>query len=179
MTHPVVLSILSAMLILYPLQTHIYYKAMKALPLSTFGMLSGITPLSAMIFSYLFIGGHLRVFGIIGIFLTVGAIGVLSYKNQSKEIPLSTLLTAISAYSVFGLVNVLDKIALAHSIPMTYTMMNQSVAAIAIFLYTYFILGDAKFGFLRANLPQITLMGLAISVSWLSLSYALTLSPNA
>jgi drug/metabolite transporter (DMT)-like permease len=99
--HPTVLLILAMAAILYPIQTHIYYKAMKMLPLSTFGMLSGIVPLSAMIFSVLLRGSHISIYGLLGILLTVSAIAVLSYKNQSLEMSFSTLAFAICAYSLF------------------------------------------------------------------------------
>ena len=59
-----------------------------------------------------------------------------------------------------GLGGVLDKIALGYLSPFTYTMMNQSLAALSLFVVSFFLFGGPKVGEAKKNFSTIFLIGL-------------------
>ncbi|MBC7498822.1 DMT family transporter [Candidatus Gracilibacteria bacterium] len=178
MTDPVVISVILAVALLYPLQTHLYYRAMYAMPISVFGMMAGIVPLTSLILSHIFLGSPVSSFGLIAIGFTILAIAILSYKRDHGDVHISAILYAIGAYVLFGIGSVLDRTALYHIAPIPYTVLNQIVGAISIFVYTHSLLGNTQVQAARENIPVILMIGGTIAISWLLSSQALLLAPN-
>ncbi len=178
MTHPVTLMVIAAVTLIYPLQTYCYYTAMHHMPLSLFGMLAGVVPLTSLVLSYIFLDAPISFFWIVGIWLTVIGIAVLSYRHTRSDIALTPILLALAAYGLFWVWSVLDRIALTHIAPTPYTVLNQLVWALSIFLYTHFILRDTKMSVGKENLKIIFLIGFTISISWILSSHALLTAPN-
>lgn len=178
MTNSTVVSILFVIAILYPLQTHFYYRAMHTMPISTFGMFAGIVPLTSLIGSHIFLDSPISFFGLIAICFTIVSIVIFSYKQQQDDIHISSFFSAIIAYVLFGIGSILDKAALSHIAPIPYTMMNQLIGAISLFLYAYFFLGNTQIQSVQKNIPILLLLGSTMSISWLLATQALTLAPN-
>ena len=73
---PVIWNVVLYEIFAYPIMTFFYYKAMHHLPLSVFGMLAPVVPITALIVSWMFLDAEISIFGFLGIALiSIGIIG--------------------------------------------------------------------------------------------------------
>ncbi len=181
MTDNTVIGILAFIaLVMYPLQTYGYYRGLHELPLSLFGMLAPITMVSSILFSWLFLDKLPSIFGYIGIgFVIFWLLLLIEKKNEkNKHITFVPILLSIITYISMGLGGVLDKIALTYVSPFTYTMMNQSFAALSLFIVSFFLFGGPKLEQAKKNFKTILFIGLSQGVWWLAGMYAIQWSPH-
>ena len=84
----------------YPVMTFFYYRAMNHLPLSIFGMLAPVAPVTALISSWIWLDAHMSLAGIIGIGAISIAIITLFYKNTHENIRIKYLTYAVIAFII-------------------------------------------------------------------------------
>jgi drug/metabolite transporter (DMT)-like permease len=181
MTDTTVLIILGVVgFLLYPIQTYGYYRAIHELPLSFFGMLAPVSMLSNITFAYIFLGQVPSLWGYIGIgAIIVWLLLLIEQKNEhSKHISLVPVLLALMTYASMWLGGVLDKIALGHTTPFAYTMMNQSLAGISLFMLSFVLFDGPHIPAARKNISIIAIIGLSQGIGWLAGMYAIQWSPN-
>lgn len=176
--HPTVLCIFITLFFLFPIQVHLYYRAMELLPISTLGMLAGIVPLTSLFLSHILLGSPISIFGLIAICLTVMAIAVLSYKQSKSIWHVKAFSYAIGAYVLFGIGNILDKTALLHMASIPYTTLSQTIATTSLLLYALFVLRDTKIEKFKEHRYTIGILWCIIGISSLCISHAFFLAPN-
>lgn len=172
----IILGIIS--LIIYPLYTLGYYYAVKHLPLSYFGMLGIIAPVSNTVFSYFLIGQVPTIAGSIGIGVIIIGLIILFYKHENKNIPILGLIVAIAVYISMGFNPILDKIVMKEIDPFTYTMLNQLSVIIPVFVMSYFLSGGTKIEFYKKNIVTISIIGITQWIGWLWSMLAFQNAPN-
>lgn len=165
-------------LVIYPLYTLGYYYAVKHLPLSYFGMLGIIAPVANTVFSYFILWKIPTLSGYIGIASILVGLSILLYKNEHKEISLWAFVVAIFVYISMGFTPILDTIAMHHTSPFTYAMMNQLSAIIPVFIMSYLLTRETKIGFFQNNFFTIALIWLSQGIGWLGSMYAFSTAPN-
>ncbi len=175
---PVIWMALGGILIIYPVQTYLYYRAMHELPLSVFGMMAPIIPVTATIWAILFHGAHLSLGWWIWIFLICTGLVSLFWKSTRKNISSLSIMIAILCYIIIWSGQVIDKFALSHTTPYLYTVLNQFVWLISIFVTSYFLYGGFHFWFYKKNAVMLSSMGCLQWVWYLCSMYALSYAPN-
>lgn len=175
---PVIWNVVLYEIFAYPIMTFFYYKAMHHLPLSIFGMLAPVVPITALIVSWMFLDAEISTFGFLGIaFISIGIVG-LFWKHQHKDISLLYLIYAIIAFMIMGIGGVIDKIALWHTNPYTYALINQTVAAVVLFVTSYFLFGWPKVHLFRENIKLIWGMGIIQWAWWICGMFAIAQAAN-
>ncbi len=166
-------------LIMYPLQIQLYFRAMQDLPLSLFGMLAWVAPLTSLLLSWWFLGLDMSIAGIVGIWSVVLAIGILFYRHEKWDIHINSLFIAIGSYILMGMWSVMDKLALSYANPYTYAFLNQATSALILFLTAYFFSQSGpRMDFFQKNKNIILLIGISQGISWVLWSFALAWAPN-
>ncbi len=165
-------------LVIYPLYTLGYYYAVKHLPLSYFGMLGIIAPVANTVFSYFILGHIPTLAGYIGITSILVGLSILLYKNEHKEVSILAFIIAIMVYISMGFTPILDTIAMHHTSPFTYAMINQLSAIIPVFLLSYILTRKTGFAFFKTNFSLVVLIGLTQWIWWLASMYAFSTAPN-
>jgi|GEM_PF-6944582 len=153
--------------VIYPLYTLGYYYAVKHLPLSYFGMLGIIAPVANTVFSYFILGHIPTLAGYIGITSILIGLSILLYKNEHKEVSIFAFILAIMVYISMGFTPILDTIAMNHTSPFTYAMINQLSAIIPVFLLSYILTRKTGFAFFKKNFSQVAFIGLTQGIGWL------------
>jgi drug/metabolite transporter (DMT)-like permease len=177
--NPIVWWILAIIVIfLYPTQIYSYYRAMHELPLSLFGMLAPVVLLSNLFFGWILLDTIPSPFGFFGVMMIVVGIILLFWKHEHKEISISSVLFAITSYSIMWLGGVLDKIALGYMSPFTYTALNQTLSILPALFITFFIASGLQLDFAKKNFKIIAIIGLSQWVGWLAGMWAFSQTPN-
>lgn len=165
--------------VLYPLQIILYFRSLHELPLSLFGMLAGIAPLTSFLFSRIFFNYPVSIHGFLGIFFVIIAMILLLYKHEHADISLSSIFMAVWTYTVMGIGSVMDKIALSYTNPFLYAFLNQTVSAIILFSTAYFFSKWwAKIDFFQKNKKIILFIGISQWIGWIFGTFAIFWTPN-
>jgi drug/metabolite transporter (DMT)-like permease len=78
---------------------YIYYRAMHELPLTIFGMMAPIAPVTALIASHFILGSEISITGFLGICSIAIALCILLYKPSKNDTLKSTsIIFGILAY---------------------------------------------------------------------------------
>lgn len=170
-------------LIMYPLQTYTYYRSMRDMPLSLFGLLSPVVLISSLVFSYVFFSTLPSTLGIMGIvFVSIGIVLLVPRKNlreiSGTSISLGSFAIAILSYSLMWLGWVLDKVAMLHISPLLYAMLNQVLSAISIIIISKLLYSDMKFWEWVRKIGPILLIGWISGIAWFLGVYAIQMSTN-
>jgi drug/metabolite transporter (DMT)-like permease len=181
--HPTVWIVVAVIaLIMYPLQTYTYYRAMKDMPLSLFGMLSPIVFLSSIFFSYIFFGIVPTNMGYLGILLVSLWVFLLlpekRLTEQSKHLPLSIYIVAISSYALMWLWWVMDKVAMAHIPVLSYALLNQIFSAISMMVVSFFLYKWLSQWKISDHKMAIFGISFFSGIGWFLWVYAIQESPN-
>lgn len=162
----------------YPLLVYLYYRAMHDLPFSLFGMMAPVVPVTALLVSWILFHQVPSLFGFVGI----GAISIwvvaLFWKHEDKKIKLQSLIFAVLSYMIMGLGWALDKVALMHVRPELYTVLNQWVALVSLFLFTHFYFHAARVDFYKKNFWLLSFIGIIQGIGYLGVMTAISLAPN-
>ena len=95
-----------------------------------------------------------------------------------KEVSLLAFIVAILVYISMGFTPILDTLAMHHTSPFTYAMINQLSAIIPVFIMSYLLTRETKIGFFQDNFLTIALIGLSQGIGWLGSMYAFSTAPN-
>jgi drug/metabolite transporter (DMT)-like permease len=167
--------------VMYPLQTYTYYRSILDMPLSVFGLLSPVVLLSSILFAYLWFWTIPSILWVIGIILVSLWIVLLVPQKNIKtgtHISMATFAIAILSYSLMGIWWVMDKIAMMHTSPLFYAMLNQGFSAISIIIISKLLYKDMKLDqWVRKIIPVLTL-GFISGIAWFLGVYAIQISPN-
>ena len=178
MSDPVIWKVLCYCIIAYPVMTYFYYRAMHELPFSLFGMLAPVAPVTAFLISWLSMGASIHLGWVLGILaISIGLI-VLFWKHTTEDISMKSLIYAVIAYMIMGMWWVVDKVALGHTDPYTYALMNQSLASVILFLASYFLFTGPKIPLFRKNIKTIGVIGLTQGIGWIAGMFAITSIEN-
>ena len=72
----------------------------------------------------------------------------------------------------------MDKVALGHTDPYTYALMNQSLASVILFLASYFLFTGPKIPLFQKNIKTIGVIGLTQGIGWVAGMFAITSIEN-
>jgi drug/metabolite transporter (DMT)-like permease len=171
--------ILFVAFIMYPLQMKLYFHAMHELPLSLFGMLWGLAPLTSMIVSRVFLGLEISFSWIVGILLVLIAIWALFYREYHKDIAPLSLIIGILSNMLMWVWSVIDRFGISFSNPYIYSLVVQAVSAFTLFLSAYFFSKWwTQFHFFQKNKTIILIIGLSQWIGWVLSSFAILWTPN-
>lgn len=176
--NPVLWKVLAYCFIAYPVMTFLYYRAMNHLPLSIFGMLAPVAPVTALISSWIWLDAHMSLAGIVWIGAISIAIIALFYKNTHADIKIRYLIYAVISFMIMWLGGMIDKIALGHTDPYTYAVVNQFTGAITLFITSYFLFGWPKVELFVKNIKTIGAIGVLQWFGWLSWMFAISQVTN-
>jgi hypothetical protein len=98
--------------------------------------------------------------GYIGITSILVGLSILLYKNEHKEVSIFAFIIAVLVYISMGFTPILDTIAMHHTSPFTYAMINQLSAIIPVFLLSYILTRKTGFAFFKTNFSLVALIGL-------------------
>lgn len=176
--NPVLWKVLIYCFLAYPIMTFFYYRAMNHLPLSIFGMLAPVAPVTALVTSWIWLDAHMSLAGIIGICAISIAIITLFYKNTHENIRIKYLTYAVIAFMIMWVWGMIDKIALGHTDPYTYAVVNQFTGAITLFVTSYFLFGWPKVELFVKNIKTVGAIGILQGFGWLSGMFAISQVTN-
>lgn len=162
----------------YPLLIFLYYKAMHHLPFSLFGMLAPIVPVTALLGTWWIYGTVPSFWWFFGIASITIAVIVLMWKHEDKEIALSSLVYAALSYMIMWFGGVLDKVAMEHVTSDLYALLNQMVALISLFLFSFFLFDGPKLGFYRKNIRLLSWIGATQWLGYVLVMTAISIAPN-
>lgn len=177
-THPHVWMTFLVVLFLFPPQFYTYYRAMHELPFSVFGMMAPIVPITATIASIFLHNSSLTIFWGLGIFFITCWLVWLFWKHERKDMPIKYLIYGVITYMLMGIGQVVDKFALVHIGPYTYTVLNQTLMLILILIISPYLYWGIYTWFFKSNFRVIFIVWLTQWISYLCAMYAIIYAPN-
>ena len=175
---PVLWGVLLYSFFAYPVLIVLYYKAMLHLPLSLFGMLAPIVPVSALVATWGIFDTVPSLWWFFWIACIAVAVVVLMWKHEEKEIAYSSLICAILSYMIMWFGGVLDKVAMEHVTPDFYALLNQSIALVSLFLFSFFIFDGPKLGFYKKNIKLLSWIGATQWLWYVLIMSSIAIAPN-
>lgn len=162
----------------YPLLIVLYYKAMEHLPLSLFGMLAPIVPVTALLATWMIYGITPSFWGFVGLWAISIGIIVLFWKHEHAKISFQSFIFAIFSYMIMWFGSVLDKIAMEQVSSSLYTLLNQTTALVSLFFFSFLYFQWPHFHFFRKNIKVLSFIGITQGIGYLGVMTAISLSPN-
>ncbi len=102
----------------------------------------------------------------------------LFYKNTHENIKIKYLTYAVIAFIIMWFGGVIDKIALGHTDPYTYAVVNQFTGAITLFITSYFLFGWPKTDLFLKNIKTVGAIWILQWFGWLSWMFAISQVSN-
>jgi uncharacterized membrane protein len=170
-------------IILYPLQTYAFYRALHEGELSLVLPVMSITPIVNIFSGWIMLGEMPSMYGVWGIFATVVALYLLlSEKDTNTGAPRSWMpvfLMFIFAFSV-AIGTTLDKVVLEVTNPYFYSVANKLGAIVVLFFMTRLLKGEELVQFKRKTIwTNFLIIGLISGVSYIIFMLALSQGPVA
>ncbi|HSX36427.1 MAG TPA: EamA family transporter [Patescibacteria group bacterium] len=171
-------------LVIYPLNTLGYFKALKHGQLSSVLPVHSLIPAMSLLMAWAFVDQTPSLFGTLGVISIVFGVYAINLKGAKLHNPLipfmedrSTLYMLLSAVAI-ALGGVLDKVAITASEPLFYNVVNTVGAVVVLFVIAK-LLKVKELGAIRKNLSMLATVGTLQSFAYTTYLVALSLGPVA
>src|SRR3989344_83770 len=171
-------------LVIYPLNTLGYFKAVKGGHLSNVLPVHSLIPVMSLLLAWLIIGekpSMLGVFGVLAIVLGVYTLNITGAKLHNPIKPFledkATLYMLLSAVSI-AVGSVLDKVAIKASESLYYNVVNTIGAVFVLFIIAKLLKSDNNAG-IKSNFPKLAGVGTLQGFAYTAYIVALSVGPVA
>lgn len=171
-------------LVIYPLNTIGYFKALKSGQLSKVLPVHSLIPAMSLLLAWAVLGEVPSVIGILGVFLIVLGVYVVNMAKGKLHNPFrpfiedkSTLFMLLSAISI-AVGGILDKVAVRASEPLYYNVFNTIGAVLVLFVLAR-LLGGREKAPIRKNMKSLLTVGTLQGVAYTAYLVAISIGPVA
>ena len=167
--------------VLYPIQTHFLYRALREGELSEITPIMALLPAFNIISSYLIIRELPTMLGGIGIMAVVlGTYILLKNPRQTTAARYSrVVLYMIIAVTCIAIGSTLDKVSISVSTPVFYSFMNTLGAAIVFLVLVYAYKQDEELGKMKNMFWPLSLLGIFQALSYTASMLAFSYGPTS
>jgi uncharacterized membrane protein len=170
--------VLASCVVQYPAQIYCYLRAIREGELSSVVPLMAITPLFNIATSFIFLHEIPTTVGFVGIVVIATGIYFLLKKKGIQANRRPELFMALSMFCL-AIGATLDKIAIKASTPVFYSFVNIVISSIVLFICMYLAREHGEVEKMKAMFGKLFLVGILISISYVSLELAFSLGPTS
>lgn len=171
-------------LVIYPLNTIGYFKALKSGQLSKVLPVHSLIPAMSLLLAWVVLGEVPSLLGILGVALIVLGVYVVNMKGAKLHNPFkpfvedkASLFMLLSAVSIAA-GGVLDKIAVKASEPLYYNVFNTVGAVIILYILARALSGRESVG-IKKNMKSLLTVGTLQGVAYTAYLVAISIGPVA
>lgn len=163
--------------VLYPIQTHFMYRAVREADISTVTPVMTMLPVFNIATSYVLLGEVPSVLGFFGILLIVsGTYMIMVQKGKSFEISKPALFMLIAMFCI-AIGSSLDKISINASNPVFYAFVNTLGASLVFLILMHFYKEHDSFPKMKTKVLGLILLGVLQALSFVASMYAFKYGP--
>lgn len=162
--------------VLYPIQTHFFFKGMREGELSSVMPVTALLPVFSVAISFLLLGELPSPLGIVGIGLVVAGT-YLVLKKKGTKMKQKPELYMIAATLCIAVGTTLDKISIQQSTPIFYAFMNTIGASVIFVILMYFYKQTGEFKKMKGLPGRLMLVGVLSGATYISAMFAFASGP--
>ncbi len=166
-------------LVLYPVQTYLYYRALREGEFSSITPLSALLPAFNVVTSFLIIGEKPSIVGLVGIAMIIFGVYLILLKDKAKIHFAKPELFMIGFLVSVAIGSTLDKVSISVSTPVFYSFMNTLGAAIMFMILMHFYKEAHEFGKMRSRAGYLFVLGIFQAIAFTAGMIAFQYGPTS
>jgi uncharacterized membrane protein len=165
--------------VLYPVQTYLYYRALREGEFSSISSLSAVLPAFNVITSFIILGEKPSLIGLMGILAIVVGAYLTLVKGISKIHFAKPELFMILMLVCVAIGSTLDKVSIAVSTPVFYSFMNTLGATFVFLILMHVYKQNHEFGRMRQQLVYLSVLGIFQAIAFTASMIAFQYGPTS